>query len=138
MPAAVMSNTADWLTQLAGAPLPGRSQEEWRFTGLAALEALVPELWSGVDPFAQLSLPAGISRIGADQAQGLQQQVLEATGGSDAWSVRLNQGASPRCLALRVAGAADPLQLHFDAGAEPGCWHCSWCSCLRRAPAWSC
>ena len=120
MPAAVMPNTADWLTQLAGAPLPGRSQEEWRFTGLAALEALAPELWSGVDPFAQLSLPAGISRIGADQAQGLQQQVLKATGGSDAWSVRLNQGASPRCLALRVAGAADPLQLHFDAGAEPG------------------
>ena len=84
MPAAVMPNTADWLTQLAGVPLPGRSQEEWRFTGLAALEALAPELWSGVDPFAQLSLPAGISRIEADQAEGLQQQVLKATGGSDA------------------------------------------------------
>ena len=50
----------------------------------------------------------------------LQQQVLKATGGSDAWSVRLNQGASPRCLALRVAGAAGPLQLNCDAGAAPG------------------
>ena len=77
MPAAVMPNTADWLTQLAGVPLPGRSQEEWRFTGLAALEALAPELWSGVDPFAQLSLPAGVSRIGSDEAQGLQHQVLK-------------------------------------------------------------
>jgi hypothetical protein len=61
MPAAVVPNTADWLAQLAGVPLPGRSQEEWRFTGLAALQTLAPELWNGVSQFTQFSLPAGIS-----------------------------------------------------------------------------
>ena len=120
MPAVVMPNTADWLTELAGVPLPLRSQEDWRFTDLAALQALAPELWIGADPFGELSLPAGISLIGADEAQVLQQQGLKATGGGDAWSVLLNQGASPRCLALRVAGAAGPLQLHLDAGTAPG------------------
>ena len=100
--------------------MPARGQEDWRFTELAALQGLAPELWSGVDPFAQINLPAGISRIGADEAQGLQQQGLNSTGGGNVWSVRLNQGASPRCLALRVAGEAGPLQLHFDAGAAPG------------------
>jgi Fe-S cluster assembly protein SufD len=120
MPAVVMPNTAEWLTELAGVPLPLRSQEDWRFTALAALQALAPEIWKGADPFGQLSLPAGISLIGADEAQVLRQQGLKATDGGDAWSVLLNQGASPRCLALRVAGAAGPLQLHLDAGAAPG------------------
>jgi Fe-S cluster assembly protein SufD len=116
MPAVALPDTSTWLADLAGQPMPGRRQEDWRFTDLAPLQAVVPQLWSGPDPFAELALPAGVTRLDVDQAQALGDQVLQATGSAETWPVRLNQGASPRCLALRVSGAASPLQLRLDAG----------------------
>lgn len=120
MPAVALPDTAAWLADLAGEPLPGRRREDWRFTDLAPLQAVAAQLWSGPDPFAQLSLPEGVSRIDPAVAKPLLDQGLQSTGGSGSWPVRLNQGASPTCLALRVSGAAAPLQLALDAAAGPG------------------
>jgi len=120
MPAVALPATAEWLAALAGSPLPGRRQEDWRFTDLAPLQAVAAEPWSGADPFALAELPDGITRLEPAEAQQLSHQVLQATGSSGAWPVQLNQGASPHCLALRVSGAAGPLQLSIAAGSAPG------------------
>ena len=125
MPALALPETAAWLADLAAAPLPGRRQEDWRFTDLAPLRAVAPELWAGADPFAALAspgrdLPAGLTLLDAAEQQALWSQGLQATGSGDLWPVRLNAGASPRCLALQVSGAAGPLQLDLDAGAAAG------------------
>ena len=120
MPALTLPKTAAWLAELAGEPLPGRRQEDWRFTDLAPLQAVAAELWSGPDPFSQCSLSGGISRIAPAQAKLLLDQGLQATGSSAAWPVRLNRGASPHFLALRVSGSVEPLQLTFDAAAGQG------------------
>ena len=120
MPALALPKTAAWLAELAGEPLPGRRQEDWRFTDLAPLQSVAAELWSGPDPFSQCSLPGGISRIAPAQAQLLLDQGLQATGSSAAWPVRLNRGASPHFLALRVSGSVEPLQLTFDAADGQG------------------
>ena len=120
MPAVALPATAEWLADLAGEPVPGRRQEDWRFTDLAPLQAVAPQIWSGPDPFAGLPLPAGITLLEPAETKSLCDQVLQATGSSATWSVRLNQGASPRLLALRVNGAASPLQLRLDAGNGQG------------------
>ena len=120
MPAVALPATGAWLAALAGSPLPGRRHEDWRFTDLAPLQTVAAEPWIGPDPFALAVLPAGITRLEPAEAQQLRNQVLQATGSSGAWPVQLNQGASPRCLALRVSGAAGPLQLSVDAGTGPG------------------
>ena len=119
-PVAPMTGPAAWWAELAGAPLPSRRQEDWRFTDLAPLHTVAPQLWSGGDPFADLALPEGVTRLEPAEARALQQPVLQATDAASAWPVRLNQGASPRCLALRVSGAAGPLQVDLAAGAAPG------------------
>ncbi|MEB3326203.1 MAG: Fe-S cluster assembly protein SufD [Synechococcus sp.] len=120
MPVLTLPAAAAWLGDLAGEPLPGRRQEAWRFTDLAPLQAIAAELWSGPDPFSQLALPGGISRIAAAEAQLLLDQGLQSTGSSAAWPVRLNRGASPPLLALRVSGSVEPLQLTIDAAAGQG------------------
>jgi len=119
-PAAPVTGSAAWLADLAGAPLPVRRQEDWRFTDLAPLHTVAPQLWSGSDPFAGVVLPDGVTPLQPSETLALQEQVLQATGSAAAWPVLLNQGAAPRCLALRVSGAAGPLQLDVAAGAAPG------------------
>jgi Fe-S cluster assembly protein SufD len=119
-PAAAAPGPGAWLADLAGAPLPGRRHEDWRFTDLGALTALEPRLLDGADPLALISLPAGVQRLGAAEAGPWLGQALAATASDDHWPVRLNAGAGPALLALRVSGAAAPLELALDAGAAAG------------------
>ncbi len=109
-----------WLAELAGAPLPNRREEAWRFTDLALLRDLAEGLLPSPDPLASQEFPAGVSRLGAAEIQALAGTTLAATGCTDAWPVRLNQGANPSVLGLRVRGAVGPWQLTFDAGLAPG------------------
>ena len=80
MPAVALPATAEWLAALAGEPLPGRRQEDWRFTDLAALQAVAPQRWGGSDPFAHVALPAGVTRLDGAEVQTLCDQTLQATG----------------------------------------------------------
>jgi Fe-S cluster assembly protein SufD len=114
------SAAAAWLAALAGAPLPNRRQEDWRFTDLAALTAIEPVLCSALDPFAELLLPAGVERLTVAAAAPWLGQALRATASADHWPVRLNAGAQAPLLALRVCGAAGALELPLDAGSAPG------------------
>lgn len=114
------ADTADWLSQLASGPLPSRRQEDWRFTDLSALSRLKPALLTCADPVAGLPLPSGLSRLDSPQAEPWLGHALAATGSLDHWPVRLNCGARPPLLALRVRGAVDPLELRLDAGPAPG------------------
>ena len=100
---------------LAGAPLPSRRQEDWRFTDPARFSQLQPRLWSGADPWADLRLPAGVSRLDPMAARAQQVAALDQTHCGDHWPVRFNQGASPALLALQVAGDAGSLLLDLDA-----------------------
>ncbi|MEB3234597.1 MAG: SufD family Fe-S cluster assembly protein [Cyanobacteriota bacterium] len=104
---------------LAGAPLPSRRQEDWRFDDLSLLVAQAPRPWSGPDPFADLRLPSGIGRLEAQAAATALDHVLQQTGCLDHWPVRLNAGAQPALLALSIsaAAAAEPLVLELDAAA---------------------
>jgi Fe-S cluster assembly protein SufD len=105
---------AAWLAELAGAPLPGPRQENWRFTDLTSLTRIKPCLAdSGFDP-AGPSLPAGIERLQPEAAEALLTSVLEASGSSRHWPVQLNRAAVARrpggLLALHVRGSvAEPL-----------------------------
>jgi Fe-S cluster assembly protein SufD len=119
-PAAAAPGPSAWLADLAGAPLPGRRHEDWRFTDLGALAALEPRLLDGADPLARISLPAHVRRLGETEAAPWFGQALAATASADHWPVRLNTGAEPTLLALQVSGAAAPLELAFDAGAASG------------------
>jgi FeS assembly protein SufD len=115
---------APWLATLAGAPLPSRRQEDWRFTDLAALTAIAPQSIPLADPLAALTLPAGVERLSASSAAPWLGQALAATGSAEHWPVLLNAGASaaqvsPQ-LALRVQGAAGSLDLPLDAGGAAG------------------
>jgi FeS assembly protein SufD len=118
------SGTAAWLACLAGTPLPSRRQEDWRFTDLAPLTAIEPQLLRADDPLAALVLPAGVERLSPTAAEPWLGQALAATGCADHWPVRLNAGARQEqqapLVALRVSGAAGSLELPFDAGHAPG------------------
>ena len=118
------SPTAAWLASLAGAPLPSRRQEDWRFTDLAALTAIKPQLISILDPLAAKALPVGVERLSPAAAAPWLGQALAATNSLDHWPVLLNAGASAGqaspLLALRVSGAAGHLELPLDAGSQPG------------------
>ena len=109
-----------WLAQLAGAPLPNRREEAWRFTDLALLRSLEGGLLPSPDPLAGRELPAGVSRLDAADLQALVGTTLAATGCTDAWPVRLNQGAHAPVLGLRVRGAAASLQLAWEVGPASG------------------
>ena len=109
-----------WLASLAGAPLPGRRQEDWRFTDLAALTALEPRVLPGADPLAELLLPAGVERLSTTAAAPWLGQALSATASADHWPVHLNAGAQAPLVALRVRGQAGSLELPLEAGSAPG------------------
>ena len=117
--------TAAWLAALAGAPPPGRRQEDWRFTDLAPLLSVAPQGITPADPLAEVMLPAGVERLDAAAAAPWLGQALAATACSEHWPVRLNAGAAARqdcpLLALRVrSGVVETLDLALDAGREPG------------------
>jgi len=128
MPAVALPATAEWLAALAGEPLPGRRQEDWRFTDLAAAACLeLPAAEPGVlrlqldgqgDPLAGVPLPEGLQPLSAAEiAQGLG-HTLAATGCEQHWPVELNHAAASRVLALRVASRQRVrLELVSAAGA---------------------
>ena len=122
------SATAAWLASLAGAPLPNRRQEDWRFTDPAALTGIDPQLIGLADPLAAQELPDGLECLSPAAASPWLGQALAATTSLEHWPVLLNAGASAGAaaaqptslLALRVSGAAGRLQLPLDAGDQPG------------------
>jgi len=129
---------------LSARPLPGRRDEDWRFTDLAALTALDPlslaappppsqqqppaaaqvlrlQLDSDDDPLAGVQLPAGLSPLTEPELKQVLGQALEANGSRDQWPVLLNKAVASRVLALRVRGRVAPvLELVSDAGVGPG------------------
>jgi Fe-S cluster assembly protein SufD len=114
---AVQGPGAAWLASLAGAPLPTRRQEDWRFTDLAPLTALAPQLLGAADPLAGRVLPDGVRRLDLEEAQPWLGQALVATDSAEHWPVRLNAGADAHLVALQVSGAAGALELVLDAAA---------------------
>ncbi|MFU8884853.1 MAG: Fe-S cluster assembly protein SufD [Cyanobacteriota bacterium] len=114
---AVQGAGASWLASLAGAPLPTRRQEDWRFTDLAPLTALAPQLLGAADPLAGTVLPDGVRRLDLAEAQPWLGQALVATDCAEHWPVRLNAGAEAHLVALQVSGAAGALELVLDAAA---------------------
>ena len=114
--APALTGAAGWLAELAGAPLPGRQVEEWRFTDLAALSAISPSLAAGALHAADVQLPAGVELLDASAAAEALDRVVTATGSDQHWPVRLNRAAIAQSnggvLALRVRGSvAEPLVL---------------------------
>ena len=122
--AAAGTPALDWLAGLAAAPLPTRRQEDWRFTDLTALTAIPAGIAAAPgqtpDPWAHLSLPAGISRLDVAAAQAQLGTALAASGCQQHWPVQLNAGARPALLALRVRGDACSLELPLIAPAADG------------------
>ncbi len=116
---------AAWLADLAGAPLPSRRQEDWRFTDLSPLLAIptgiaAPSGGLPADPWRALSLPAGVERLDAQQAERALGTSLTACAAADHWPVRLNAGAAPATLLLRVDGDGGSLELPLAAPAGDG------------------
>ncbi len=114
--APALSGTAGWLAELAGAPLPGRRVEEWRFTDLSALTAISPSLATGALHAGDFTLPAGVEPLDPAAAAEALDRVVHATGSDQHWPVRLNRAAIAQShggvLALRVSGrVAEPLVL---------------------------
>lgn len=126
---------------LAERPLPGRRDEDWRFTPLDLLTgldpaglalgaepaAVLPAAAPGTlrllldgrrDPLAGVTLPDGLSPLSEADLQRCLGQTLEANGCREAWPVLLNKAAAGQLLALRVRGAVEPvLELVSDAGS---------------------
>ncbi|MGL6132633.1 MAG: Fe-S cluster assembly protein SufD [Prochlorococcaceae cyanobacterium] len=114
-----------WLADLAGAPLPTRRQEDWRFTDLSSLAAIPAGVAAPVanqlgDPWAELSLPAGVTRLAGAAAEAQLGSALAASGCHQHWPVLLNAGARPALLALKVEGDAGSLELPLPAPAGEG------------------
>lgn len=111
---------AAWLAELAGGPMPGRRQEDWRFTDLSPLTAIRPQLADPGTPPLVSPLPAGVELLDSQAAAAALERMIAATGSAQHWPVRLNRAAiaagqaapQPNVLALRVCGAvAEPLVL---------------------------
>jgi Fe-S cluster assembly protein SufD len=98
----VATTLAHTWQDLAGAALPSRRMEDWRFTDLAALAAMEPRPWTGGDPLASLQLPAGVTRLPEAELTAVSGQCLARNGCSDHWPVRLNAGARSRTAAARA------------------------------------
>jgi len=130
--------------ELRRAGLPSSRQEAWRFTSLAPLLAVPPQLlpaqelgpmpghppasealrlyWDGDrDPLTGVDLPEGLSRLETGLQDSLLGTVLGATGTAGSWSVRFNTALAGQVLALRVQGnVAVPLELVSDCGQGSG------------------
>jgi len=131
--------------ELRRAGLPPTRQEAWRFTSLAPLIAVPPQVlpapellgpkpdhppasgalrlyWDGDrDPLAGVDLPEGLSRLETGLQDSLLGTVLEATGTTGSWLVRFNAALAGQVLALRVRGnVAVPLELVSDCGQGSG------------------
>ena len=124
--------------------LPPTRQEAWRFTSLAPLIAVPPQVlpgpdrhhapdhppasealrlyWDGDrDPLAGVDLPEGLSRLETGVQEALLGAVLEAAGTAGSWMVRFNAALAGQVLALRVRGnVALPLELVSDCGQAAG------------------
>ena len=130
---------------LRRAGLPPSRGEAWRFTSLAPLFAVPPQVltaplreigshhppassetlrlyWDGVrDPLAGVDLPPGLSRLEIGLQEELLGKVVQAAGTADSWLVRLNAALAARVLALRVRGqVALPLELVSDCDQRTG------------------
>jgi hypothetical protein len=118
---AVAEDAAAWLSERAGAPLPTRRQEDWRFTDLAALRS-TPAQIAAADPSSWLQgkLPEGLTHLSEDDRRVHLGAGLATTGCADHWPVRLNDGLGPELLALRVGAGTGPLEFPWEAGASPG------------------
>lgn len=120
MPLISAERQTTWLAELAGAPLPGRREEAWRFTDLALLQAVEPQLLAAADPLAGLDLPAGITRLEAPSPLPSSLPGFLPSFGAQDWLEKLNRAINPPCLALRVSGEVGPLELAWDAGSAAG------------------
>ncbi|MFZ9168036.1 SufB/SufD family protein [Vulcanococcus sp.] len=124
---------------LAQQPVPSSRLEEWRFTDLSLLqelplapaapaaaplgtgldsEVLRLQLDGSSDPFAGVTLPAGLQVLSdAELVQGLG-HTLAATGCQDHWPVELNHAVASQVLALRLTSRSKlKLELHSAASA---------------------
>ncbi|MEB3307178.1 MAG: SufD family Fe-S cluster assembly protein [Cyanobacteriota bacterium] len=115
-PASAPPGAAPWLAALAGAPLPGPRQEDWRFTDLAVLARIAPHFALSSLRVEASPLPAGIEPLAPDAATELLGSVLETSGSSQHWPVQLNRAAIDQghgaFLALRICGrVSQPLLL---------------------------
>ena len=105
---------------LAGAALPSRRQEDWRFTDLGLLAAIEPRPWTAADPLESLQLQAGVTRLTDNELAAVAGQTLARTNAQDHWPVRLNAQARTLRLGLRVTADHGPrtLELQLDSGAQ--------------------
>jgi len=122
---------------------PNTRQEAWRFTSLAPLLAVPPQVlsapgpaltadhppdsevlrlyWDGDhDPLAGVDLPEGLTRLETGFQDALLGTVIQAAGTADAWLVRFNAALATQVLALRVRGPVSlPLELVSDCRLAP-------------------
>ncbi len=123
---------------------PNTRQEAWRFTSLAPLLAVPPQLlsapgpapaadhppdsevlrlyWDGnCDPLAGVDLPEGLTRLETGFQDSLLGTVIQAAGTADSWLVRFNAALTGQVLALRVRGSVSlPLELVSDCADGSG------------------
>jgi len=123
---------------------PPTRQEAWRFTSLAPLFAVPPQVlpapdpalaadhppdsevlrlyWDGDrDPLAGVDLPEGVTRLETGVQDALLGKVLQSAGTADSWLVRFNAALADQVLALRVRGPVSlPLELVSDCGHGTG------------------
>jgi Fe-S cluster assembly protein SufD len=117
----VSEGAADWLASLAGAPLPSRRQEDWRFTDLTALRSVPPQVAS-TEPGSWIppGLPSGITPLTDADLEACLGRAVASTACADHWPVRLNAGLGPAMLALRVSAGSRALELPWEGGQAPG------------------
>ncbi len=151
MPAAVGESAGDLALirtaardDLRRTGLPPTRQESWRFTSLAPLFAVPPQVlaaqergleqdhppagealrlyWDGDrDPLAGVDLPEGLSRLEIGVQETLLGTVLQVAGTAESWLVRFNAALAGQVLALRVSGqVARRLELVSDCGQRTG------------------
>ena len=123
---------------------PPTRQEAWRFTRLAPLFAVPPQVlpapdpalaadhppdsevlrlyWDGDrDPLSGVDLPEGVTRLETGVQDALLGKVLQAAGTADSWLVRFTAALADQVLALRVRGPVSlPLELVSDCGHGTG------------------
>ncbi|MFQ6538691.1 MULTISPECIES: SufB/SufD family protein [Aphanothece] len=120
--APVSEGSADWLAALAGAPLPSRRQEDWRFTDLTTLRSVPHQVASSENGgWIPPHLPSGITTLADGDAETHRGRAVAGTACADHWPVRFNAGLGPATLALRVGAGTWTLELPWEGGSMPGC-----------------